>query len=282
MSETKEKDRKRDSSDTDREGQFRRRARASTCGEGGAQAGGTSAAGRAQVDELTPRNMTTSVLPLLFLRISSQPFFVMMAVTRGFTSWTSLRVLVLLSRRTAMTPQRPSPSPSPLHAHAHAHAHSATASRGREPSGFSKVVKASPLEIGSEPCEVRHLSFLIRRIFGVQLLDTDLTHCFPPPPPPPQAGPPRPDFYLGGAEKNRATGARERGQAQEKLAKRVDAEGKLRHTMGKHFVPSCARVRGGGLEGGDEERADGNARTVSPFSRSARPGTTPHHHHGRA
>ena len=115
LSETKEKDRKRDSSDTDREGQFRRRARASTCGEGGAQAGGMSAVGRAQVDELTPRNMTTSVLPLLFLRISSQPFFVMMAVTRGFTSWTSLRVRVLLSRRTAMAPQRPSPSPSPLH-----------------------------------------------------------------------------------------------------------------------------------------------------------------------
>ena len=175
MSETKEKDRKRDSSDTDREGQFRRRARASTCGEGGAQAGGTSAVGRAQVDELTPRNMTTSVLPLLFLRISSQPFFVMMAVTRGFTSWTSLRVRVLLSRRTAMAPQRPSPSPSPLHT---TPTPTPTAQPPREAANLlasPTVVKASPLEIGSEPCEVRHLSFLIRRIFGVQLLDTDLT-----------------------------------------------------------------------------------------------------------
>ena len=46
--------------------------------------------------------MTTSVLPLLFLSMSSHPFFVMMAVTLGLTSCTSLLVLVLLSLLTAI------------------------------------------------------------------------------------------------------------------------------------------------------------------------------------
>ena len=51
---------------------------------------------------LTPLNMTTSVLPLVFLKRSSQPFFVMIEVTLGLTSWTSLLVLVRLKRLTAM------------------------------------------------------------------------------------------------------------------------------------------------------------------------------------